>query len=71
MGKKQPKRFAPKGTSSIHGRTKTDIGSNELNIFRQHTLTKVGGCNGRNERGAVLPLGWAGSKGVVVFVHQR
>jgi hypothetical protein len=47
-------------------------GSNELDIFRQHTLTKVGGCNGRNDcLEAILPLGGLVSAGVVVFVHRK
>jgi hypothetical protein len=72
MGKNsQEQSSAPKGTSSIHGRTETDEGSKTNNIFRQHTLTKEGGCKRAQPRlSAILPLGGLVHAEVVVFVRQ-
>jgi hypothetical protein len=70
-GKQTAKKFAPKGTSSIHGRTKTDERFETNNIFRQQTLTKEGGCNGRNQATGYPAIGRAGPSRVVVFVHRK
>jgi hypothetical protein len=50
MGKNsQEQSSAPKGTSSIHGRTETDYRFEMNDIFRQHTLSeRMADANGRN-----------------------
>jgi hypothetical protein len=56
---------------SMEGQKQTKV-RNELNIFRQHTLTKESGCKRAQPRiQAILPLGGLVHAEVVVFVHRK